>query len=88
MAKTSLSDIDIRPCFVKGEKALFHKWTTRKQVIDASPMIGGHPGGQLESTFGLVEYTNGTIEEVHPSLITFADSRVLKIFEQMQESKQ
>lgn len=24
-------------------KALFHKWDEIKQVIDASPMIGGHP---------------------------------------------
>ncbi len=40
-------------------------------VIEPSPMIGGHPGGQIKYTLGLVEYTNGTVEEVVPCSIIF-----------------
>lgn len=51
--------------------AYFHKWNEYMDVIEPSPMIGGHPGGQIKYTLGLVEYTNGTVEEVVPCSIIF-----------------
>ena len=88
MAKLIFTDNSIRPCVVKCKNALFHRWTTRKQVLEPSPMIGGHSGGQLEFTFGLIEYEDGTIEEVVPALIMFIDGRVENIFQKLQEDKQ
>lgn len=55
-------------------KALFHKWDEIKQVIDASPMIGGHPGGQIAYTLGIVEFMDGTVGQVSPGYIKFLDT--------------
>lgn len=48
----------------KKIKALFHCWSHRSELYDASPMIGGHPAGQVSGTFAIVEYEDGTIREV------------------------
>ena len=55
-------------------KALFHCWSYRSEFCDASPMIGGHPGGQVSGTFAIVEYEDGTIREVEPTHIQFLDN--------------
>lgn len=55
-------------------KALFHCWNHRSELYDASPMIGGHPTGQISQTFGIVEYEDGTIHEVETTQIRFADN--------------
>ena len=55
-------------------KALFHCWNRRSELCDASPMIGGHPGGQVSGTFAIVEYEDGTIHEVEPTQIQFVDN--------------
>lgn len=39
-------------------------------------MRGGHPGGQISATFGLVEYEDGTMHEVEPQNIRFVDGRI------------
>lgn len=54
-------------------KALFHCWDHRSELYDASPMIGGHPGGQVSGTFAIVEYEDGTVHEVKPQNIRFID---------------
>lgn len=55
-------------------KALFHCWNHRSELYDASPMIGGHPGGQVSGTFAIVEYEDGTVHEVEPQNIRFVDN--------------
>ena len=55
-------------------KALFHCWGYRSELVDASPMIGGHPGGQVSGTFAIVEYGDGTIHEVERTQIRFVDN--------------
>lgn len=55
-------------------KALFHCWSHRSELYDASPMIDSHPGGQVSGTFAIVEYEDGTIHEVEPTQIKFADN--------------
>lgn len=57
-------------------KALFHCWDFRSELCDASPMIGGHPGGQVSGTFGIVEYEDGTVHEVLPTRIRFVDREI------------
>lgn len=59
-------------------KALFHCWDHRSELFDASPMIGGHPGGQVSETFAIVEYEDGTIHEVEPQNIRFVDNAISK----------
>mgnify|MGYP005799453975 CR=1 FL=1 len=55
-------------------KALFHCWNHRSELCDASPMLGGHPGGQVSGTFAIVEYEDGTVHEVEPQNIRFVDN--------------
>lgn len=57
-------------------KALFHCWNHRSELYDASPMIGGHPGGHVSGTFAIVEYEDGTVHEVEPQKIRFVDNTV------------
>ena len=51
-----------------------NRWDEIKQVIDASPMIGGHPGGQIAYTLGIVEFMDGTVGQVSPGYIKFLDT--------------
>ena len=55
-------------------KALFHCWNHRSELVGDSPMIGGHPGGQVSGTFAIVEYEDGTVHEVEPQNIRFVDN--------------
>lgn len=61
-----------RLCEVNGEIGYFHGWEAFFDVISPSLMIGGHPGGQLSRTYGIVEFPD-RIEEVTPSQIKFRD---------------
>lgn len=42
------------------------------KVVDASPLRGGHPGGQNGQVFGIVEFEDG-VRRVGPSSIKFCD---------------
>ena len=76
----TVSNSEYRKCMVDGERALFHRWHEFCDVVDASPMIGGHPGGQIKYTLGTVEYEDGTIEEVAPHKIKFCDDRIKEVW--------
>ncbi len=70
----------------KNIKALFHCWNFRSELYSASPMVGGHPGGQVSDTFALVEYEDGTIHEVEPTQIRFVDNAMSEYaFPEMEE---
>ena len=71
--RTFLVGPERRPCYVDGERAMFHQWIIRAKVAPPSPMIGGHAGGQLWETFGLVEMEDGHMREVYPVKVVFAD---------------
>ena len=56
----------------KKEKALFHGWNfVSNVVVEPSPMIGGHPGGVIAYSTGIVELEDGRVIEVIPTSITF-----------------
>ena len=57
-----------------GKIAWFHRWTEISQVAAPSPMVGGHPGGQLSEPFAIVEYGDGKIDMVNPCEIEFLDN--------------
>lgn len=66
----------LRPCYInirKGnkEKALFHCWSHFSNVIEPSLMVGGHPGGVIAYSTGIVELEDGKVIEVMPTNITF-----------------
>lgn len=70
-----VQDIEYRPCWVRGRKALFHRWAN-----DARPQLphGQEPGEnaryyQFRSTKALVEFEDGTVEAVWPQYVKFAD---------------
>lgn len=47
-------------------------FTVGSKVVDASPLRGGHPGGQNGQVFGIVEFEDG-VRRVGPSSIKFCD---------------
>lgn len=74
--KTIALQLPLRPCLVKGKKHLFHCWDHIAQPVDASPLRGGHPGGQMSMTMALVEDEQGQVHEVYPGEVTFVDSEI------------
>lgn len=72
----------------KKIKALFHCWGHRSELYGDSPMIGGHPGGQVSGTFAIVEYEDGTVHEVEPQNIRFVDNAMREyVFPEMKGFK-
>lgn len=65
--------LEARPCYYKGRKAVFHKWSQFSNIIPPSPMIGGHGGGVVSGTRAIIETANGVVLEVQPMEIQFAD---------------
>ena len=64
----------LRPCYVNGKKALFHKWVQRRELLSSSIARGGHNGGEVEFTLALVELEDGRAYLVQPQDVYFADS--------------
>lgn len=71
----------LRQCTVNGEKALFHRWEDFASVVEPSPMVGGHPGGQIRETYAIVEMENGQVKEVRPSKVVFTDTKERMVME-------
>ncbi len=69
---------ELRPCMVKNRKALFHKWSDKSKIVGPSYMVGGHKGGVLKYTVGIIEYEDGVITECYPSEIHFSDSKFME----------
>lgn len=70
----------VRPCIVKqnGEekKALFHMWENFAKPVTADLCIGDCSEGQMSMIFGLVEYEDGSMDEVRPARIRFVDNKI------------
>ena len=71
---------ELRPCYIRScngdkMKALFHCWSIESDVVAPSLMIGGHPGGTIAYTRGLVELGNGEVISVIPERIQFLDNK-------------
>lgn len=57
-----ISTSEYRPCWVKGRKALFHRWEEKTdQTIY----------GTVKLTLAIIEYEDGSIHEAYPYEITF-----------------
>lgn len=67
----------LRPCIVDNRKGLFHGWYYYAEVLEPSIRVGGHMGGQLATTLGIVEFENGKVDLIGPTSIRFIGSRGL-----------
>ena len=67
--------VEMRPCLVEGKPALWHRWTSRCEIVPPSPLQGGHLGGNIAACFALVEYEDGTVQEVYPNRVRFLDTQ-------------
>lgn len=67
---------ELRPCFVKNKKALFHKWNEFSKPVPGGITTIDPPPGQITYTLGMVEYEDGTVEEVAPHHIRFIDNKI------------
>lgn len=65
---------EYRPCIVSEQRALFHRWENKTQIVPPSPKAGGHGGGVLHFVMGIVENESGEVEEVMPYEIRFVDN--------------
>lgn len=81
----------LRPCLVRllvpntkypyllkesdPQNALFHGWSHISDVVEPSPLKGGHPGGVVSQTVGIVELSDGKVAEVAPKYIQFIDNK-------------
>lgn len=63
----------LRPCVWNGRPARFHRWCDWSEIVEPSAMVGGHNGGELRYTVGIVEFEDGTIKRVLPQDIRFMD---------------
>lgn len=61
-----------RLCKVNDELGYFHTWEQWANVLDASPLRGGHPGGQVGQVYGIVEFKDG-VRRIDPTKIIFCD---------------
>ena len=74
----------MRKCTVTIEdkvvNAVFHMWSEYANVVDASPLAGGHPGGQIKYPVAVVEYEDGRCDTVPAYCVVFTDKAIkLKI---------
>lgn len=77
---------ETRLCEVNGEVGYFQTWEQWSNVVDASPLRGGHPAGQISQVFGIVEFQDG-VRRVDPVKIKFCDetNAILKDFNEMKK---
>lgn len=61
-----------RLCEVNGELGYFHIFEQLSDVVDASPLRDGHPGGQISCVYGIVEFKD-RVARVDPTKIKFCD---------------
>ena len=54
---------ELRPCYIKGRKALFHKWSIN-YINHTSVEVG------------IIEYDNGVVTECYPHEIRFVDRKL------------
>ena len=79
-----LQEIEYRPCYVNGRKAVFHRWVNTANPALPRGMSAGDDKArffQHRSTTALVEYADGTVDRVWPQDIRFADGGRFKTIE-------
>lgn len=71
--------LNLRPCEVRLDpdkitvNAHFHRWCDFSVIVEPSLLVGGGQGGVNRHIVGIIEYEDGTIDEVSPKNIKFTD---------------
>lgn len=82
---------EMRPCWVRGKRALFHRWTDSARPVAPKglPDVETELRYQLWHVHGVVEYEDGTLDRVWPYEIQFAGNPVFKEYawEQMEAER-
>lgn len=67
-----------RPCVARQDgtpkRALFHGFVNVAEVVVPSILKGGHPGGQLQNTYAMIEFEDGRLSMEHVNRIVMLDS--------------
>ncbi len=61
----------LRKCMHKGKTAYFHGWYQLAYLIDSSPFVGGHPGGQVAFPVAILELEDGSLVRAAETEFTF-----------------
>ena len=72
--------VEKRDCIVDNQFCIFHCWEQWSDVVAPSPMIGGHPGGQMSMIYGIVEFPDGSVKRISPTNIKFCDEEHLNLY--------
>ena len=83
MAKADLTiyTSEYRPCWVNGQKALFHRWED-----NAFQLSSGNP---TKRTLAIIEREDGSVHEVYPYEVVFCDNKIDQYcFEKRQDRGQ
>ena len=65
---------NLRPCLANGIRAMFHQWANWKDIILSSKSNVVLPRSEFSLPIAIVEYKDGTVALVHPSVIRFIDT--------------
>ena len=71
---------ETRDCIVNNQLCILHCSQQWSDVITPSPMIGGHPGGQISMIYGIVEFPDGSVKRISPTNIKFYDERHANLY--------
>lgn len=66
---------EYRPCMVDDRCAIFHGWEEKAWTVPDGLTPGSAPGGQVKMSLAVVEYEDGTVDEVSPARIRFTDGK-------------
>lgn len=64
----------LRQCIVNDKLCYFHGWNFNSDAIAPSLFVGGHAGGVVSHTYGIIEFPDGKVNEfIRPGEIKFCD---------------
>ena len=79
-------NLEMRLCKVGDEIGYFHCFEQWANVVEASPLIGGHPAGQISQIHGIVEFADG-VKRIDPTRIKFIDEENHRLYLMKNSSK-
>ena len=75
----------LRTCRYKDENYLFHCFEQYANVVGASALVGGHPGGQVSQVCAIIEDEKGNIFRVDSTAIVFTDNEFNYYFSESEK---
>ena len=98
LANTITITQELRPCYVDGKKAFFHRWAEQDKVNKKLSVNAPHAEYKIQhlleeyeqrhilpsccdvikttTTVAIIEYEDGSVAEVEPIRVKFADNKI------------